>query len=414
MRIVRSYAPKRDRAGPAELPAGAARALRLPRPEPDDPAASQPPDEDGRAGADAEAPFLGARPAERTHVERVLMWLMVGSLAVGCGLVLRPFFSALLWAALLVYASWPVFHRLRAAGLGRSGAAGTMVALAAVLVVLPVAVAVPSGAEDVNHLRVLLQDSLQAGLPSAPVWLAGVPVVGKALSSLWNGWAADLSAMTAFFRPYFGIIAEAGLRLLLDVADSVLGFVLALFIGFFFYLYGEPMAGRLHAIMRRIAADRAERLIEVAGHTVRGTVYGLLGTAIVQGLLTFGGLWLAGVPRASLLALIAGFLSVLPVGAPLVWIPAAGWLIAAGHLGWGIFLLIYGVVLISGADHLIRPYFIARGAQLPFLLTVLGVLGGVLAFGLVGIFLGPVLLGIGFTLVNEFALDGERGQAGAP
>lgn len=342
------------------------------------------------------------------------MWLLLGALALGCGFVLRPFFSAIAWAAILVFASWPLFRRLRQHGLGRAGAAALMVALIAVVVVLPIAVAVPSGADDVDHLRSVLQNALQGGLPAAPGWLARVPVVGGTLAALWNSWAADLSAAAAFFRPYFGSIAEAGLRLLLAIADSVLGFVLALFIGFFFYLYGEAIAGRLSAIMRRIAGPRADRLIAITGRTVRGTVYGILGTAVVQGLLTFGGLWLVGMPRASLLALVAGFLSVLPIGAPLVWVPAAIWLAASGKLGWGIFLATYGVVFITGSDHLIRPYFIARGAHLPFLLTVLGVLGGALAFGLVGIFLGPVLLAIGFTLVNEFARGGDpRDSAGS-
>ena len=136
---------------------------------------------------------------------------------------------------------------------------------------------------------------------------------------------------------------------------------------------------------------------------MRGVVYGILLTAIVQGMLTAFGLWLSGVPRPVLLGAVAGFLSVLPIGAPVVWIPAALWLMGSGHLGWGIFLAVYGVVAVSGADSVIRPWFIARGAQLPFLLTVLGVLGGAIAFGLLGIFLGPVLLGIGYTLVNEWA-----------
>jgi predicted PurR-regulated permease PerM len=105
---------------------------------------------------------------------------------------------------------------------------------------------------------------------------------------------------------------------------------------------------------------------------------------------------------------VAGFLSVLPIGAPVVWIPAALWLMGSGHIAWGVFLGVYGVVAVSGADSVIRPWFIARGAHLPFLLTILGVLGGVLAFGLLGIFLGPVLLGVGFTLMNEWAKAEER------
>ena len=147
----------------------------------------------------------------------------------------------------------------------------------------------------------------------------------------------------------------------------------------------------------------------VTGNTVRGVVYGILGTAIVQGILTAIGLAICGVPRAALLGGAAGLLAVLPVGPPVIWIPAALWLMGTGHLGWGIFLAIYGVVAISGADSLIRPWFIARGADLPFLLTVLGVMGGAVAFGLLGIFLGPVLLGVGYTLMNEWARGTEEG-----
>jgi predicted PurR-regulated permease PerM len=208
--------------------------------------------------------------------------------------------------------------------------------------------------------------------------------------------------MLEAFRPYFGILLEGGLSVLLGIANGVLMFMLALFVAFFFYLYGEPLAQWLRLLLQRVAGERADRLIDVTGATVRGVVYGILGTAVVQGILTAFGLWLTGVPRPVLLGAVAGFLSVLPIGAPLVWIPAALWLMTSGHLGAGLFLGIYGVVAVSGADSVIRPWFISRGAQLPFLLTVLGVLGGVLAFGLLGIFLGPVLLGIGYTLVTEW------------
>lgn len=159
--------------------------------------------------------------------------------------------------------------------------------------------------------------------------------------------------------------------------------------------------------MHRIGGVQADRLMHVAGATVRGVVYGVVGTSIVQGILTVIGLWVSGVPRAAMLGIIAGLLSVLPIGAPVIWIPASIWLMTTGNLGWGIFLAIWGALAISGSDNVIRPWFISRGAQLPFLVTVLGVLGGALAFGLLGIFLGPVLLGLGYTLVNEWARSAD-------
>ncbi|MBN8925736.1 MAG: hypothetical protein BGO51_10565 [Rhodospirillales bacterium 69-11] len=344
--------------------------------------------------------------------ERVLMGLLLGGIAIGCVLVLYPFFSALLWAAILVFTTWPVCEWLRTTfRLRRPIAAGGMVALTAIVLVLPLALAAPSGAEDVAQLRHAAEAALRAGLPGSPDWVFDVPLIGPTVGELWNRWAADVSIMLEALRPYFGIVLEGGLGLLLGIANGVLMFLLALFVAFFFYVHGEPIAERLRLILHRVAGVRAERLIAVTGATVRGVVYGIIGTAIVQGLLTAFGLWLSGVPRPVLLGGIAGLLSVLPIGAPVVWIPAALWLAGSGHLGWGIFLGVYGVVAISGADSVIRPWFIARGAQLPFLLTVLGVLGGALAFGLLGIFLGPVLLGVGYSLLDEWSSVRERPSA---
>ena len=344
--------------------------------------------------------------------ERVLMGLLLGGIAVGCVLVLWPFFSAILWAAILTYTTWPIFEWLRTrAGLGKFGAAGAMVTIAFVTVVLPIALAVPGGADDVDQLRHALQAAVAAGLPGSPAWLPEIPAVGPTLAGLWESWAEDLTVMGEFFKPYFGMAAEFGLSLLLGLANGVLMFLLALVIAFFFFASGDRLAARIRFILGRIAGWRAPRLIEVTGATIRGVVYGILGTAVVQGILTTFGLWLSGVPRPLLLGLVAGALSVLPIGAPVVWIPASLWLLAHGHTAWGIFLFVYGIVAVSGADSVIRPFFIARGAQLPFLLTMLGVLGGALAFGLIGIFLGPVLLGVGFTLVVEWSGPEEEGAA---
>ncbi len=346
------------------------------------------------------------------NAERLLMGLLLGGVAVGCAVVLYPFLSALLWAAILAYTTWPIYRRLQSRlGLGRMGAAAAMVGITAVLVVLPLALAAPGGAGDVAQIERAVQDALAGGLPGSPAWVYELPVVGPTLGGLWDAWAADLSAMVTFFRPYFGIAAQFGLGLLLGLANGVMLFLLALFVAFFVYASGERLAQFLSLIVHRIAGPRADRLISVTGATVRGVVYGILGTAVVQGALTAVGLYVCGVPRAALLGVIAGGLAVLPVGPPLVWIPAGLWLMGTGKTLWGIGLLVYGLVVIGGADTLVRPFFIARGAQLPFLLTMLGVLGGALAFGLLGIFLGPVLLGVGYALVKEWAEQEVRPAA---
>jgi len=307
-----------------------------------------------------------------------------------------------------VFATWPVAEWLRRTmRLPRPAVAAVMVILTALVLVLPLAAAAPGSAEDIKHMRASLEAWL-ASVPPAPHWLAAVPLAGGALTATWNEWALDVSAMASFFRPYLGQIAERGLSLLLVVAGGLAQLGVALFASFFFWLSGEELAASLQLVVHRVAGRYAPRLISATAGTVRGAVYGILGTAIMQGFLTSFGLAVAGVPRPVLLGTVAAFLAVLPIGAPLIWIPGALWLLSNGNTGHGIFLLTYGVVVVSGTDHIVRPYLIARGAHLPFLLTVLGVLGGVLAFGVLGIFLGPVLLGVGLTLMTEFIrLDQE-------
>ena len=351
-------------------------------------------------------PSLIPPPPPTVSIERGLLVVLLAGLAIGCLYVMRPFLSSVLWAAILVFTTWPVHEWLRRKlRLGHTPAAALMVLVVAVLVLLPLAVALPTGADDAAGARAAVDRLFAAGLPTAPDWVGSVPMIGATLRDQWNGWAADLSAMVDFFRPYFGMAAEFGLSLLLGLASGVLQFLLALLIAFFLWASGDRLVPAVTALMRRIAGPRGERLVDVTGLIVRGTVYGILGTALVQGILTGLGLWAAGVPRAALLGVLAGCLSVLPIGAPVVWIPASLFLVAQGQTWTGIILFAYGFAIISGSDNVIRPYFIARGAKLPFLLTMLGVLGGAIAFGLLGVFVGPVLLGVGWTLMAEWAAE---------
>ncbi|MBB3172698.1 putative PurR-regulated permease PerM [Endobacter medicaginis] len=335
-------------------------------------------------------------------VERILMAILLGAIATGCVVVLYPFASALLWAAILAFTTWPLYRLFRAR-IGRIPAALLMSVLSTLLVVLPIAVVASAGAEDVSQITVAARDLVAGGLPPPPAWIGHLPGVGARIDTAWRRSAADISAAVASVEPWFGTIASSLLSLLLRIAGGILQFALAVFIAFFFWISGDALGLTVRRLLHRIAGGQAERLLNVTGSTVRGTVYGVLGTALLQGILTGAGLSLAHVPSPVLFGAIAAFVAVLPIGAPLVWIPAALWLLWSHHVGWGIFLLGYGVLVISGVDHVVRPAFIARGAQLPYLITVLGVLGGVVAFGALGIFLGPVLLGVGFSLVAEFA-----------
>ena len=161
-------------------------------------------------------------------------------------------------------------------------------------------------------------------------------------------------------------------------------------------------ADRLDRILDRVAGQNGRHLLRVAGSTVRGVVYGILGTSLVQAVLAAVGFLIAGVPGVSLLALLTFFASVVPIfGTTLIWLPVALWLFAQGATGWGIFMVIWGLA-VGNIDNFIRPLLISQGSSLPFILILFGVLGGALTFGFIGVFLGPTLLAVGFRLMDEW------------
>jgi predicted PurR-regulated permease PerM len=154
-------------------------------------------------------------------------------------------------------------------------------------------------------------------------------------------------------------------------------------------------------------------LLNVAGSTTKSVVYGIIGTAIAQAAMAAIGFWIAGVPGALLLGFLTFVLSLVPGGPPFVWVPVTIWLLYTDQPGWALFMAIWGFISISGIDNIIRPYLISRESRLPLLLVFLGVIGGVLAFGFIGIFLGPTLLALGFTLLMEWTVGGRKTAAAA-
>ncbi|NJM38176.1 MAG: AI-2E family transporter [Akkermansiaceae bacterium] len=193
------------------------------------------------------------------------------------------------------------------------------------------------------------------------------------------------------------------LSITLAVGSGVTQLVLSGFLAFFLLRDAPILSDRLAVAADRLAGSRGLHLVKVAGDTVRGVIYGIIGTAIAQALLAGIGFWFAGIPGAILLGVVTFFFGVVPFGPPLVWLPAAAWLFAQGHTGMGIFMLIWGAGVISGIDNVLKPYLISQGSKMPFVLIFCGVIGGAFAFGLVGVFLGPTLLAVAFRVIEEWS-----------
>lgn len=349
-------------------------------------------------------------PLRPARVAGLLALLGIG---IGCFLVVRPFISALLWAAILVYTTWPAFRLLRERlGLSPGWAALVMVLAAFLLIGLPLAFAAPTSRGDVEALQRALEQLITDGTPGFVGLLVGLPYVGPSIADWLASWDATTEGLVATIRPHAGMLAQNALAILLAVLSGIAELLLAILLAFFFYRDGPAIAAQAEAVMEKLAGPRGLRLVGLTGDVTRGVVYGLLGTALVQGAMTTFGLWIAGVPQPVLLGVVAGVISIMPVGAPLVWIPATIWLFVQGSWGWGLFMAIYGAAGISSVDNIIRPWLISRGANLPLLLTMLGAIGGVLAFGFLGLFLGPVMLAVGYTLLKDWAGQGAARRGG--
>jgi predicted PurR-regulated permease PerM len=316
----------------------------------------------------------------------------------------------------LTYTTWPLLLRVEGWMRGRRAlAALTMTALIALVMVLPFVLAGITLAENVSALENLFR-CVQDGLPvDAPEWAKRLPCVGPALERAWPGLAQDTGGISSTLKSA-GL--GAGKWLLthsLDFGKGILQLMLSVVVVYVFYRDGERLTARIAAGAHRIAGDVSQRLLSVAGSTVRSVVYGIIGTALVQAIVAAFGFWVAGVPSSFLLGLLTFLLALVPAGPPFVWVPAALWLFHEGHAGWGVFMAIWGVLVISGIDNFLRPYLISRGSNLPFVVVLLGAIGGVLAFGFIGLFLGPVLLAVGYALMREFTTHrNPPGEAGKP
>jgi predicted PurR-regulated permease PerM len=257
-------------------------------------------------------------------------------------------------------------------------------------------------ADSVAELVEASRRAFEHGPPALPAWLSGLPLVGDTITDYWQAMTHDgtrlLEDLKGLIAPARSVLVAGGGLLF----AGLLQLGLAVLIAFFLYRDGESGAAKIEGMVSRIGGARGLHLLRVGGSTVISVVYGILGTALAQGLVAGIGFVIAGVPGAALLGLLTFFLSVVPVGPPLIWIPAALWLFFYGSTGWAIFLAVWGVLVISMVDNVLKPMIISKGSNLPFILVFLGVLGGAAAFGFVGIFIGPTLLAVGYRLVNEW------------
>lgn len=388
---------------------------------------------------------------------------LLGALALllllaGCFFVLRPFLTALMWAVILAYSLHPLQRVFTRWFRGSRTLAACLVTLTVIIVFTgPVVLIGLSIAQDGKDLAMATRTWFMAVPDEPPSWVAQSPVVGDELNRYWTSLAdsrkrwmdqldqevkspprakivletddglivqeappvtheppeepsatddndrkADSSHAVALLGRFLAWARSWLISAGLAVGQGVTEVLVSAFLAFFFLRDAPELAERLAVSGERLAGARGRHLIKVAGDTVRGVIYGILGTAIAQAFVAGLGFWIAKVPGAVLLTVLTFFFAVIPFGPPLIWLPASLWLFAQHQPGWGLFMLLWGFLGISSVDNFVRPYLISQGSKMPFALIFCGVIGGALAFGLVGVFLGPTLLAVTFRLVDEW------------
>ena len=334
---------------------------------------------------------------DRLLVQILLLVLLGASLWV-----LAPFWSALFWAAVLSFASWPVMRVLTHLLGGRQAlAAGLLTLTWTVVVAVPLVMLGFNLADHIKGVTVLLKDFQVEGLPPAPTWLAGIPLVGDRLVGFWMTIDQQGAAFFATVRPYLGQVGNWLLARSAQIGGGMLELALSLILVFFFYRDGPRLAAFAESLLQRLIGDRAEHYLALVAGTVQRVVNGVIGTAAAQAILAWIGFAIAGVPGALLLGILTFGFSLIMVP-PLIWGPAVAWLFWQGEIGMAIFLLVWGFFVISGVDNILKPYLISRGGNLPLIVVLLGVFGGILAFGFMGLFLGPTLLAVAYSLLSDW------------
>jgi predicted PurR-regulated permease PerM len=367
------------------------------KPEPDQAA------EGAQPGPDAAA--SGPRDLTRT----LFAVLFITALIAASLWILRPFIAPGIWAVTVVIATWPLMRRVQQRLWGRRWPAVLVMTLGLLLLlVVPLVLAVLTIVNNADHIAEGVRLVTQWRVPADPPrWLADLPFVGDKVAEAWvHAAAAGVEGVLSRVQPYAGnltrwIVAEIG-----GIGFVLLQFMLTVAIAGVLYAGGEHAAVAVRRFARRLDGERGESVVRLAGDAVRGVALGVGVTAIVQAVLGGAGLALAGVPLAGLLTAVMFMLCIAQIGALPVLVPATIWVFWHGHTGWGVFLVVWSSV-VGTLDNFLRPVLIRLGADLPLLLIFAGVIGGLLAFGLVGIFVGPVLLAVAYTLLETWMAEGE-------
>lgn len=346
--------------------------------------------------------------------ERIARLIALALLIVACLQIILPFLGALTWAAIIAITVWPAFVRLSGWLGERPALAAGLCSLALFLVlVVPFGILTATLGQAVPQVATMLKELAGSIAPEPPQWISDLPLVGDLLRGVWLNAVTDMSGLVTKAMP---AAEEAGVWALAQGANlalALLEFLFAILIAAIFLITADRSAKLAERLVSRLDIGEKGSIIPLVVGTVRSVSIGLVGTASVQALVAAVGFVIAGMPGAAVLGFATFMLALVQVPTFLIWLPSAGWLYYSGESGSAVFLVLWGLLFVNTVDNFLRPYLISRGAKLPFALILMGVLGGLLAWGIIGLFIGPTLLAVAYSLARSW-IGAARDAANLP
>ncbi len=353
-------------------------------------------------------PPVNRSSVHRNSVSRSLIYrsivsgLALGGLLALAFVVIAPFLAPLAWAGVLGYASWPVAERIRLWCNGRDVlAAGICTALVAITLLLPLIWLVWLAQQELANAYPALQAFLAEPL-QIPRNIENVPLLGSWLSQLQASVSNNPQGLSALINTWLAEHANELAIVVGGIGKNLVKLIFVVIILFFFYRDGARIARELRHVLARFIGVQAHSYIHAAGTTTRALVYGVLLTALIQGVLAGLAYWVAGLSSPVIFGVVTAVLALIPFCTPLAWGMAGFWLLMQGQTAEAIGVWIWGAAVVSQIDNILRPMLISSISPIPFLLVLFGVLGGLLAFGLIGLFIGPIVLAVLWAVWREW------------
>jgi len=346
----------------------------------------------------------------RDITRAVLAVLFIVTLIGSSIWILRPFLGAIVWATTIVVATWPLMISVQTWLWNKRGLAVTVMTLLLLcILVVPLTLGVGTIVSNIDDIAAWAKSLAAFKMPSLPGWLVNLPFIGPRVVEVWSRVAAvGLQEITAKAAPYVGAVIIWFAAKLGNIGVLLVEFLLTVVLAAAMYANGERATERLVRFGRRLAGEGGENAVFLAGQTIRGVALGVVVTSVAQTVFSGLGLVIAGVPFAGVLTATMLLLSIAQIGVIPVLGCAVAWLYWSGESAWGTFLLVWTIVA-GTMDNFLRPILIRKGADLPLLLVFAGVIGGLIAFGLIGIFVGPVVLAVAEALLRAW-IDADTKQ----